>query len=501
MFNKLSEIYLNKNKDILEPFDKKINKVNKIKNMVENYDRLIEGFPSGKCPGGRNYDCNYTYETIKDNENTTKCNSSCEKTYSYRLYERQNNDPTSCRQSKTTRGTRHYFGSCDKQPDTNFRFESEIQTCQPGEGDCPHDPVDCVSSYGKCQEERLPGGGRKCVKKLNITTEAAHGGTACPSENEIQCPPDGDGCPFIPVDCEEGYGDCKLNKDGKCVKENIIYQNPIHGGKECSNAKFIDCKDGEGSCPTDCVGKFSLCNSKCFKAYQVSQEAKNGGKKCPYINGHIENCEPGESGSCQENKDCVGSWSKCDNNCFKTFEVKEQAKGNGSCRLMGKRIKCTKDDEFRCRKIPKDCDGKWGKCNSKCKRKWIKTKEESDGGKCDYNEKDDYDCEEGVDDCEVSLNCYGRWTECDSTCIREWKVMDPARGLQGKCEYPDGKLVRCNKGEGLCGSDEIKKKSSTDEDQNQNNTNNEISQESKNQQMTLYGIIFLLFLIIIAVNL
>ena len=79
--------------------------------------------------------------------------------------------------------------------------------------------------------------------------------------------------------------------------------------------------------------------------------------------------------------------------------------------------------------------------------------------------------------------------------------MDPARGLQGKCEYPDGKLVRCNKGEGLCGSDEIKKKSSTDEDQNQINTNNEISQESKNQQMTLYGIIFLLFLIIIAVNL
>ena len=497
--NNFSKVYLSKNKEILEPFDKKINKVNKIKNMVENYDRLIEGFTTkwGKCPGGSSYDCNYTYETIKDNENTTKCNSSCEKTYSYRLYERQNNDPTSCKQNKTVRGTRHYFGSCDKQPDTNFRFKSEIQTCQAGEGDCPYDPVDCVSSYGKCKEERLPGGGRKCVKKLNITTEAAHGGTACPTLKEIECSPDGDGCPYIPVDCQEGYGSCKLNKEGKCVKENIIYQNPAHGGKECVNKNTVECEDGEGSCPVDCVGKFTLCNSQCFKAYQISQPGKNGGKKCPHSNGHIVNCNPGESGDCQDNKNCIGEWSRCDNNCFKRFEVIEPEKGNGSCRLRGKVLKCTKEDEFRCRKIPKDCDGKWGKCNSKCKRRWIKTKEETDGGKCDYNEHTEYDCEEGVDDCEVSLNCYGSWTECDSSCIREWKIKDPARGLNGKCEYPDGKLVRCKKGEGQCGSEDVKKE---EPEIKESKTNDDISQESKDQQMILYGIIALLILIIIAVN-
>ena len=69
--------------------------------MVENYDRLIEGFAFGKCPGGSGYDCNYTYETIKDNENTTKCNSSFAKKLIVIDYMKdKNNDPTSCRQSK-----------------------------------------------------------------------------------------------------------------------------------------------------------------------------------------------------------------------------------------------------------------------------------------------------------------------------------------------------------------------------------------------------------------
>lgn len=479
--NNFSKIYLNLNKELLEPFGTSYG------NYCNPENRI--------CEEG------YTWTTKYSNPDYGLCNSKCKREKQYTSWSEITSALDSLQSGRTTgRGARKYCrsSSCSDAIGTKKNYISHLEIssdCKPGDGDCPFDLVNCVSSYGKCKEERLPGGGRKCVKKLKITKEAANGGTACPTLKEIECPPDGDGCPYIPVDCQEGYGSCKLNKEGKCVKENIIYQNPAHGGKECVNKNIVECEDGEGSCPVDCVGKFTLCNSQCFKAYQISQPGKNGGKKCPHSNGHIVNCNPGESGDCQDNKNCIGEWSRCDNNCFKRFEVSEPEKGSGSCRFKGKVLKCTKEDEFRCRKIPKDCDGKWGKCNSKCKRRWIKTKEETDGGKCDYNEQSEYDCEEGVDDCEVSLNCYGNWTECDSSCIREWKVKDPARGLNGKCEYPDGKLVRCNKGEGQCGSEDVKK-----EEPEKNKTNDDISQESKDQQMILYGIIALLILIIIAVN-
>jgi hypothetical protein len=483
MINNLSEIYLSKNKDILEPFGRTY---------------------GNKCnPENRTCEEGYTWTTKYSNPDYGLCNSKCKREKRYTSWSEITGALDELKSGVIKgRGRKTYCdsSSCSDAIGTQRNVNSHVDIlsdCKPGDGDCPFDPVNCVSSYGKCKEERLPGGGRKCVKKLKITKEAAHGGTACPTLKEIECPPDGDGCPYIPVDCQEGYGSCKLNKEGKCVKENIIYQNPAHGGKECVNKNIVECEDGEGSCPVDCVGKFTLCNSQCFKAYQISQPGKNGGKKCPHSNGHIANCTPGESGDCQDNKNCIGEWSRCDNNCFKRFEVSEPEKGSGSCRFKGKVLKCTKEDEFRCRKIPKDCDGKWGKCNSKCKRRWIKTKEETDGGKCDYNEQSEYDCEEGVDDCEVSLNCYGSWTECDSSCIREWKIKDPARGLNGKCEYPDGKLVRCKKGEGQCGSEDVKKE---EPEIKESKTNDDISQESKDQQMILYGIIALLILIIIAVN-
>ena len=345
MNNKFSEIYLEKNMESFGSFkdSKKVNILESNQNIIKNNIKLIENFASfGKCPGGNgSYDCKYTYDKKRDNEKTSSCNTSCQKTYTYREYDRQNNNPQQCVQYKTRAGAKHNLFSCEKKGDINVSWRTEILSCNKGEGDCPHDPVDCVYSYGKCQEERLPGGGRKCVKKLKITKKAAHGGTACPTLKEIECPPDGDGCPYIPVDCEEGYGACKILDDidvpsnliGKCGKKNVIYKNSNHGGKSCVNSKYKPCNDGEGECPKDCDGNWTECNEDCKSIFIKSINESNGGK-CPPENKPKPECKPG-MGKCAANIDCEGEWSECTSypDCERVYSHKVKQSGKGiNCR-------------------------------------------------------------------------------------------------------------------------------------------------------------------------
>ncbi len=214
---------------------------------------------------------------------------------------------------------------------------SEVVKCSPGEGLCPYTPIDCEYEYGVCKKE-----GDNCYKTLNIIKEPQHNGKACPSENKILCQP-GDGeCPYNPVDCKEDYGSCYILNDsdvppelkGKCGKKNVIYENPNHGGKSCVNSKYILCNDGEGSCPSDCDGDWSACDSNCDSTFIKTIQEKNGGK-CPPDNKPKPVCNPG-MGNCEANIDCEGEWSDCNfinGKCVKTYTHIIPKSGSGyDCR-------------------------------------------------------------------------------------------------------------------------------------------------------------------------
>ena len=311
------------------------------------------------------------------------------------------------------------------------------------------EPSNCEFTYGKCDE--------KCKKYINITSHPRNNGTKCPS-SVIDCNPGEDKCPYTQVDCQESYSKCKIINDsnapsnikGKCSKKNIIYKNSAHGGQLCKNETYVRCNDGEGNCPSDCIGKFSNCASNCTKKYKITRNAKNGGKNCNYNNDQIVDCK---GDKCIESIDCVGSWSNCDSNCEKTWIITTEKQGKGvSCRFRnGTKIKCTEDDDSKCKEvINKNCQGRWTTCDSNCKKGWIIEDKASGSGTCDYSENTKYDCNEGEGNCLISKDCVGRWTTCDENCKSKWELLEKEQGKNGRCDLIDGQEKSCVHGEGLC---------------------------------------------------
>ena len=56
--------------------------------------------------------------------------------------------------------------------------------------------------------------------------------------------------------------------------------------------------------PTPCRGKFTECNDKCEKTYEIKSSASLGGLKCSYDDGTVEKCEPGE-GKCKKSNNIL----------------------------------------------------------------------------------------------------------------------------------------------------------------------------------------------------
>ena len=211
-------------------------------------------------------------------------------------------------------------------------------------------PVDCKYKYDKCDS--------KCNSKLIIEINPDKDGKKCPRENSIKCPEGVGDCPHTPINCNEIYSKCKILNDnevpnefkGRCGKKNIIYEKSKHNGKPCKNSPYKLCMDGQGSCPKDCVGKWSKCNKFCKSNWITTKKEINGGK-CIFKN-KTKNCNPGE-GECEENIDCEGTWSKCinkNNKCVKIWNVTRKQKGLGNkCRYIDQmEVSC--DD---CEIIPK----------------------------------------------------------------------------------------------------------------------------------------------------
>ena len=198
-------------------------------------------------------------------------------------------------------------------------------------------PIDCEYQYLDCNKD--------CKSELKIITKSGVDGKKCPTKKFLKCP-EGEGkCPNKPIDCEEGYSECKFI-NGKCMKQNQISNYPKYGGKSCVNKEYIQCKDGEGFCPTDCKGSWTKCDSSCKKYFKVEIQEKNGGK-CDYKEGDIKECKPKE-GDCPDDINCVGIWSKCNSSCNQIYKITSEKSGKGEeCRFENNyKRKCEKGKDY-----------------------------------------------------------------------------------------------------------------------------------------------------------
>lgn len=180
------------------------------------------------------------------------------------------------------------------------------------------------------------------------------------------------------IDCE---GEWKCNND--CIKEFDVYTYPRYGGKECPTepgSDSIECIEEE-NCPKqghqNCVITWGMCNSNCFRSWNVLKQSYGNGIKCPnnineaielgeYINNPYVPCE-NNIGNCKI-KNCEGHWSECDTNCKKKFIVTEDENILGNCPNKNKTENCS-NGEGSCVLDDVDCHIRLSPCKDDSNRK------------------------------------------------------------------------------------------------------------------------------------
>ena len=136
--------------------------------------------------------------------------------------------------------------------------------------------------------------------------------------------------------------------DANCEKTyNVI--SDARGTGTCPHiqGEIGTCNFNEGLCeePQDCIGGFTptTCGEDCgIRTYNITTVASGGGVKCPYLDGHILQCKPGD-GSCPLNIDCVGSWGDCQADCYKYYDITTESSGDGNA------CPYAAEDKQRCR--------------------------------------------------------------------------------------------------------------------------------------------------------
>ena len=187
--------------------------------------------------------------------------------------------------------------------------------------------VDCVYeetvTESNCSEDCGPGKKTKTTT-YNITTQAAHGGQACPQDKteEINC-----NVKPCPVDCvyEETVTesncseDCGPGKKTKTTTYNITTQ-AAHGGQACPQDKTEEIECNVKPCPVDCDYKEIVTESKCScgtnkktktTTYNITTQAAHGGKACPQTKTEQINCDINECNLIQfQNRYFIGNGIK-----------------------------------------------------------------------------------------------------------------------------------------------------------------------------------------------
>ena len=162
-------------------------------------------------------------------------------------------------------------------------------------------PVDCIGSFGAFDSCSAPCGGGTQSRTYTIQTNAEHGGATCPYTNGHI---DTQNCNTqpCPIDCEGSFGEyetcSKPCGGGKQERVYTVTQSAQNGGRQCPYTNgHIDTQNcNTQPCPIDCKGyfeDFNICSEDCgengfkLKKFIVETQAQNGGKQCTYYNKEI----------------------------------------------------------------------------------------------------------------------------------------------------------------------------------------------------------------------
>ncbi len=242
-----------------------------------------------------------------------------------------------------------------------------------------HDcPVDCVvSDWGANSTCSQSCGGGSKIRHRTITTQAAHGGVACPALNETH-PCNEQPCP---VDCVvSAFSDwtpCTQScGNGTQTRSRSVTTSPAHGGAACPALdQARSCN--EQPCPVDCVvsawGAYSPCTVTCAtgtktRSRSVETAAQHGGVQC----GNLTEVGACDAGPCPVDCDVSawGNWSACTESCdgglqTRSRSITTQSQNNGT---VCPNLQQTRDCNTQA--CPVDCQvsawGQWGLCSVSC---------------------------------------------------------------------------------------------------------------------------------------
>ena len=252
--------------------------------------------------------------------------------------------------------------------------------------DCP---VDCVvSDWGANSTCSQSCGGGSKIRHRTITTQAAHGGVACPALNETH-PCNEQPCP---VDCVvSAFNDwtpcTKSCGSGTQTRSSSVTTSPADGGAACPALDQVrPCETHP--CPVDCVvsnwGAYSPCTVTCStgtrtRSRSVITNAQHGGVQC----GNLTEVGACDAGPCPV--DCHvsewGNWSACTESCdggaqTRSRSITTQSQNNGT---VCPDLQQTRDCNTQA--CPVDCQvsawGNWGDCSLTCGDNGLETRSRS----------------------------------------------------------------------------------------------------------------------------
>jgi len=184
-----------------------------------------------------------------------------------------------------------------------------------------------------------------------------------------------------------------------------------------------------------------VCNDK---TYSVINPARHGGNSCPNKDGDKESCA--SVNGCNDNQNCVGSWSDCTNECDRVWNGTRSQGGVGA--VCQEPENC-ENGEGDCRKV--DCietGNSVNDCDANCEVPdyLVATPVKGVGMAC----IGEITCGDGDGDCR-KVDCIvtgNSVDDCDAKCEVPYLTSTPANGFTIEDNCPEE--ITCGVDDGLC---------------------------------------------------
>lgn len=330
------------------------------------------------------------------------------------------------------------WSACSKPCGSGTRTRKFTISTQPDGGNaCPADEtedcneqecaIDCAGSWPEWGECPSACGGGTQTREYAVTTPADHGGKACPAAQSQKC--NEQPCP---VDCAGAWGDygacSKPCGTGQQSRSFSVTTQAAHGGDACPAVLREEQPCNTNGCPVNCAGSFGAwgsCSEQCgggsqSRSYDATTPAAFGGTACP--------ASP-ESQDCNTHECAVhcegswGAWSACSKVCGGGTQTRNyatttaSAHGGQQCPVSPATRPCN------AQACPIDCVstwGSWGACSKKCgggtqTRSITVSLQTANGGKACPASPISQAC--NTHECPV--DCTGRmggWSSCSKGC-------------------------------------------------------------------------------------